>query len=340
MKTRIYDLTLSDGYCNAIQDAAQTIKDGGLVVFPTETVYGLGANALDEKAVSGIFMAKGRPSDNPLIVHVADVSMIAMLADLSEPQAKAVVDTFMPGPITIVLKKNNLVPYTVTAGLETVAIRMPNEKYALDLIRKCQLPIAAPSANISGKPSPTRPEHVLQDMDGKADVILLGENCLYGIESTVLDCTVHPARILRPGAITQEQLAGVIELALSENVSDSDKPKSPGMKYNHYKPNAAVIAVKGNDADVIDYINRAACESSGSAVLGFSELKDAFTVSHFFSLGNKELPQESARVLFAYFRECDRLGVETIYVMCTENEGIGRAYLNRLLKAADQVIEL
>lgn len=340
MKTRIYDLTVADSYCHAIQDAAQTIANGGLVVFPTETVYGLGANAFDEKAVSRIFGAKGRPSDNPLIVHVADVSMIAMLADISEPQAKTVIDTFMPGPITIILKKSDLVPYAVTAGLETVAIRMPNEKYALDLIRKCQLPIAAPSANISGKPSPTRPEHVLQDMDGKADVILLGENCLYGIESTVLDCTVHPARILRPGAITQEQLAGVIELALSENFSDSEKPKSPGMKYKHYKPNAAVIAVKGNDADVIDYINRSAGESDDSAVLAFGELENAFTASRFFSLGRRDQPQESAQVLFAYFRECDRLGVKSIYVMCTENKGIGRAYLNRLLKAADQVIEL
>lgn len=341
MKTRIYDMTDENSYRIGIADAAKTIRSGGLVVFPTETVYGLGANALDAEAVSRIFLAKGRPSDNPLIIHVTDMEMADVVSDSDVQQAEQMMKAFMPGPITVILKKKQTVPDAVTAGLNTVAVRMPEQRVARDLIAASGVPIAAPSANLSGKPSPTAPEDVLEDMDGKADVILLDGECRYGVESTVVDCTVFPARILRPGAITQEELSMTFVLDESLNRNESERPKAPGMKYRHYKPNASVTAVCGSDGSVVDYINeRVAQDPEGSAVLAFEELKNRIVCAQVFSLGCRDIPMQSTHVLFAQFRECDRRGIRHIYTMCPKEEGIGRAFMNRLQKAADEVIRL
>ena len=233
-----------------IEEAAQTIVNGGIVAFPTETVYGLGANALDEEAVKKIYEAKGRPSDNPLIVHIYNKEDINKLADNISEKAIKVMDTFWPGPITIVLNKKDIVPKTTSGGLNTVAIRMPAHKIAQALIKESGIPIAAPSANISGRPSPTKGAHVKDEMQGRVSGIILGDDCNYGLESTVLDMTEDTPMILRPGSITKEDLENLIgEVLLDpslEKKEDNKKAKAPGMKYTHYSPNAEVYIVSGD----------------------------------------------------------------------------------------------
>ena len=241
---------------NEIKKQANILKEGKTVIFPTETVYGLGANALDESAVSKIYEAKGRPSDNPLIVHIYDKKQVNDLAKSISEKAKLVMDKFWPGPITIIFKKKDIVPMRTSGGLDTVAIRMPSNPVAKALLEEVKLPIAAPSANISGRPSPTKGKHVYEEMNNRVDGIILGGDCTFGLESTVLDLTNDTPIILRPGSITKEDLEKVIgkvniDPAL-EKKEDNIKAKAPGMKYKHYSPNADVFIVSGTRENVIN----------------------------------------------------------------------------------------
>ena len=345
METKVFDLRDADQYEEGIQAAAEAVKRGGIAVFPTETVYGLGANAYDEKAVAKIFEAKGRPGDNPLIVHIADKKDIFMAAASVSSDAQMVIDRFMPGPISVVLEKDPGLAPNVTAGLGTVAVRLPVNTEARDFIRACGVPIAAPSANISKKPSPTRAEHVIHDMDGKADVILEGADCEVGLESTVVDMSVYPAAILRPGAVSADMLSEVLGYRVQEAYREELKeaPKAHGMKYTHYKPSARVVCIHSEDQEKAgDYIRERLSLDDPSlkkAVIAFTEA-GSFPCGNIYSLGSVSEPEKAAHELFAALRYCDLNGIELAYVTSLSQGGIGDAFVNRLHKASDEIVEL
>lgn len=308
-----------------IQVAADIIKDGGLVAFPTETVYGLGADALNEDAVKKVYKAKGRPSDNPMIVHIARASDIGQLTPKLSPDIVKLADSFWPGPLTLVLNKKENVPKTVTGGLDTVAIRIPDNPVAVELIRLSDTPIAAPSANLSGKPSPTKAEHVVTDLNGIVDCILSGEDSRVGIESTVLDLTTEVPTILRPGIITAEQIEAAIgkEVQISDNIKEEDAPKSPGMKYTHYSPDAEMLVVEGQRDKVEKEIQRlkGLNEKLGSKVGIILFEEKAFI--------------EAAQNFFAELRELDSQGVDLIIAgALSDKDGVGFAVMNRMMKSA------
>lgn len=254
--TKIVRINKNDPEIELIDFAANVIREGGLVAFPTETVYGIGANSFNEEAVKKIFIAKGRPQDNPLIVHIAELEQIYDLVEDVPQKAKTLMKKFWPGPLTLIFKKSEKVPYVNTAGMDTVAIRMPSNPIAHLLIKRAEVPISAPSANVSGKPSPTDASHVIEDLYGKVDVIIDGGKCDVGVESTVLDLTEKVPVILRPGAVTLEMLKEVIgnvevDPSLLKKPKEDLKPKSPGMKYKHYSPNAEVYIVTGDLEKVV-----------------------------------------------------------------------------------------
>ncbi len=308
-----------------LENAAAILQGGGICAFPTETVYGLGANAFDEKAVKKIFEAKGRPQDNPLIVHVSDRSQLDNICTVT-PLAEMLMDRFWGGPLTLILPKKEAVPYSVTAGLETVAVRLPSHPVANALIRLSGLPIAAPSANLSGKPSPTRAAHVIADLEGRADCIIDGGDCLWGVESTVLDLTVSPPAVLRPGAVTKEELSEVIgDVIYGTGVG---APKSPGMKYTHYAPNAPVYIAEGEDA--LARIYSAAENFQKPGVLYYQTERPKFSSSVFAGKNEKEY----AANLFFTLREFDKMGVDVIFAMPPKEGGMGDAVRNRLFKSA------
>jgi L-threonylcarbamoyladenylate synthase len=304
------------------QKAAAFIKKGEICAFPTETVYGLGANAYDEKAVRKIFKAKGRPADNPLIVHVASKKDISVLASEINDTAKKIIKQFFPGPITVILKKNEIVPDVVTAGLDSIAIRMPSLKITKDFIKSCGVPVAAPSANISGTPSPTSFVHVLQDFDGKIPCVLAGSDAKYGLESTVINCTIEPAVILRPGVITLEALKKIDKRIRIEK--KSIRVKSPGQKYRHYSPIAQVRIITNYKLQIAD--------SKSKAYIGLKHLpkKNHDQFIRYYVAGNIN---DYARKLFAFFRMCDAMGIKIIYAGAVPEKGIGTAIMNRLKKA-------
>ncbi len=327
---------------NNLAEPAEAIRRGELVAFPTETVYGLGADALNPDAVLSIFKAKGRPNDNPLIVHIADPDMLRPLVAEIKPEVKKLLSAFWPGPLTIVLQKSPIVPMEVTAGLDTVAIRMPDHPIALELIKRAGVPIAAPSANRSGKPSPTLAEHVMEDMAGRISWIIDGGPCRVGLESTVLDMTGDIPTILRPGGITPEmieQVAGMVRLdsGLIDGKS-TEKPKSPGMKYTHYAPNGEVIVVSGEPEKVFRWINQSVQkdEEAGKKVfvLAAAEHLSQYAIHCGIAFGAAESPEEIAMNIFRLFRDCDRLEADKIYVEAIPRAGIGLAVMNRLEKAA------
>ena len=319
---------------NQIQEAAKIIQDGGLVAFPTETVYGLGADALNEEAVAKVYEAKGRPSDNPMIVHIARASDIGQLTPRLSADIVSLIENFWPGPLTLVVKRKAGVPDRTTGGLETVGVRMPDSKLALDLINHAGCPIAAPSANLSGKPSPTRIQDVIEDLNGKVDAILEGPDCRVGIESTVLDVTGDTPTILRPGVITAEHIEAAIgkkvkvDPALYINrprdVSDEEfAPKSPGMKYKHYAPKADMTVIEGNRDKVQAEIQRlkALNERLGNKVGVILFEEQAFI--------------EAAHDFFANLRDLDREGVDLILAgALSDTDGVGFAVMNRMLKSA------
>ncbi|RPI15899.1 MAG: threonylcarbamoyl-AMP synthase [Ignavibacteriae bacterium] len=305
-----------------VQEAVPYIEKSQVVAFPTETVYGLGANTYDEKAINKIFEAKGRPQDNPLIVHIADKKQVNVLAVEVNSVAKKIIKEFFPGPITIILKKNEIIPDNVTAGLDTIAIRMPASKIARDFIKACDVPIAAPSANLSGSPSPTQFTHVMQDFAGKIPCIIIGPPSQYGLESTVLDCTTEKPEILRPGIITAEDLkkAG-IDVINSYSFFKDGIVKSPGQKYRHYAPKAKVKIYSGSKDIKPD-----------SAFIGITAL-DKKIQEQFKKLKICKNLLEYAKNLFSFFRDCDEKGIQFIYVQKVEEKGIGMAIMNRLKKA-------
>lgn len=322
--------------------AAKIIKNGGIVAFPTETVYGLGASAIDTNAVSKIFEAKGRPQDNPLIVHVADFDIYKYVKEVPL-KAKLLMDAFWPGPLTIIMKKSDLIPEKVTAGLDSVGLRMPENKIARTLIQYAGVPIAAPSANISGKPSPTSIEHCIEDLNGKVDMIIGGGRCSVGIESTVVDATSEDIIILRPGAITEEMICEVagstsIDPAVMKKPDKNLKPKAPGMKYRHYAPKAPMVVVIGEEEEVIKYINDKIRvhykKGQRAGVMAVEETIERYDASFKVSLGTKKNPGIIAANLFDCLREFDKIDVDYIYSEGFSEEGIGLAIMNRLKKAA------
>jgi len=340
-------IKITDSNMEKLDEAAQALKNGQLVAFPTETVYGLGADALNPEAVLSIFAAKGRPGDNPLIVHIAQYEMLEELAENIKPDVKKLVEAFWPGPLTMVLKKSSIVPCETTGGLDTVAVRMPDNNIALELIRRSGVPVAAPSANLSGKPSPTLAKHVLDDLNGRIPYIIDGGACRVGVESTVLDMTAEIPVILRPGGVTSSMIEGVIgKVALDKSlfgVQAVDKPKSPGMKYTHYKPKGEVIVVSGEKSAVVEWINenaeREGKEGLKTAVIAAFEHTPAYKVKNIIPYG--KVPEELAASIFRIFRDCDDAGIDKIYVEAIPRTGIGFAVMNRIEKAAGgKVIQL
>lgn len=322
-----------------IKKQAKILQEGNTVIFPTETVYGLGANALDENAVSKIYKAKGRPSDNPLIVHIYDEKQVYDLAQDVSDKAKTIMSEFWPGPITIILNKKEIVPLRTSGGLNTVAIRMPSNFVAKALLKEAKIPIAAPSANISGRPSPTRARHVYEEMNNRVDGIILGGDCHFGLESTVLDLTDDIPVILRPGSITKEDLENIvgnvkIDPAL-EKKEDNIKAKAPGMKYKHYSPNADVYIVSGDTKDVIKEINKLSSENDKQnlkcAVMCIEENKDKYKCETIVLGKNLD---EVASNLFNSLIVADEKQIDILYAEEFSYNGLGKAIMNRLLKSA------
>ena len=327
---------------DALKEAANIIYNGGTVAFPTETVYGLGANALDEKAVEKIFIAKGRPQDNPLIVHVASKDIEEFVDEIPEV-AKKLIDKFWPGPLTIILNKKEIIPNRTSANLKSIGIRMPSNEIALKIIELSGCPIAAPSANISGRPSPTEVERCIEDLNGRVDYIIGGSKSDVGVESTIVDCTVNPPIVLRPGGITLEMLKEIckditIDKGIQGKPSNDFKPKAPGMKYRHYAPKAKVKIVKGNREKTIEKINEIVQNYIDNkkkvAILSTEELKNNFSNAEIISLGSKNNLEDVAKNIFEALRKCDDMNVDLILCEAFEEKGIGLAIMNRLNKAA------
>ncbi len=317
-----------------IRIAARFILEGKLVAFPTETVYGLGADALNEKAVKRIFEAKGRPPDNPLIVHISDFDDLRKLASDIPREARLLAERFWPGPLTVVLPKREEVPYATTGGLDTVAVRMPAHPIALALI-KASTPIAAPSANISGKPSPTLADHVIDDFYGRIECIIDGGETKIGVESTVIDLSSERPTLLRPGGLPLEEVEKVIgEVEIHPAVRGKlvDVARSPGMKYKHYSPNAQVIVVEGRRENVRKKIAELVEEYRAKGFRVGVMATEEYAADEFFHLGKTE--EEVARNLFRALRELDKRGVDVIIAEGVEEKGLGFAVMNRLRKAA------
>ena len=322
--------------------AARLLADGQLVAFPTETVYGLGAHAMDKEAVLGIFAAKGRPADNPLIVHIHDRSQLDGICQVSET-ALRLMDAFWPGPLTLIMPKQAAVPYEVTANLETVAVRMPSHPVALAMLRACNLPVAAPSANRSGKPSPTTARHVLDDMDGRIPLIIDGGESDVGLESTVLSLVGERPCILRPGGVTQamlEEVVGPLDLAGSilRPLEKGEKALSPGMMYKHYSPDGQVTLIEGEESAVVEALRRlyahAACEGHHACVMCFTEHVEALADCRPHDIGSKDEPAEVAHRLFDTLRRLDDEKMDVIFSEVMPPEGVGLAVMNRLGRAA------
>lgn len=328
---------------DALLRAAEILKNGGLVGMPTETVYGLAANTFDEKAVSNIFAAKGRPQDNPLIVHVCDMNMIEDLVSELPEKAKACAEKFWPGPFTMVLPRGERVPKSVSAGLDTVAVRMPSNPVAHELIKVSRLPLAAPSANLSGSPSPTTAEHVLSDLDGRIDAVIVSDKCEVGLESTVISLCTNPPRLLRPGGVTLEQLQEVLpDIVVDKAVlAEPEKGKpvaSPGMKYKHYSPKARVVMLDGDFDAFKKYVEENTDEGTFALVFDGEERELSVPC---VSFGHKDNEAEQAAVLFDALRELDNRGCRVCFARVPQKSGVGLAVYNRLIRAAAfEVIEL
>ena len=317
-----------------LQRAAELIRSGGLVALPTETVYGLGANALDPQAVKGIFTAKGRPQDNPLIIHLYDPFQTQQYAKDIPPVYYALCKKFSPGPLTIILKKRDIIPLETSGGLETVAVRIPSHPVAREIIRRADVPVAAPSANLSGSPSPTTAQHCIHDLWGRVDAIVDGGECSVGVESTVISLAGEVPVLLRPGAVTPQMLRELlpdlkIHQAVTEKLAAGVKATSPGMKYKHYAPKAQVTILDADSAEFVDFVN--AHRREGLYALCFDEDVAGLQLPY-ISLGASEA--DWARHLFAALRHLDELGAKEVYARCPDKEGVGLAVYNRLIRAA------
>lgn len=317
-----------------IAEAAAILNAGGIVAIPTETVYGLAASAYDDTAIAKVFAAKGRPQDNPLIVHICDMDMLFEVTKDLPQEALRLAERFWPGPLTMVLKKSDKVADSVSRGLDTVAVRMPKNSVALDIIKQSGLPLAAPSANISGSPSPTTAAHVVADLSGRIEGIVESTDCAVGVESTVVTLVTDPPRLLRPGAVTAEQLREflpdlVIDKAVLAEPEKDEKVASPGMKYKHYSPKTNLVLVEGESTAFAEFVN----SKENCAAIAFSEDLEKLSVPS-LCYGSAEDADRQAQTVFALLRQTDGLKVETVYVHAPEKSGVGLAVYNRLIRAA------
>lgn len=344
MKTsiEIYDEAHSEP--SVMGRAGSILRSGGLVAFPTETVYGLGGDALNPEASARIYAAKGRPSDNPLIVHIADMEALKVLTACVPEKARLLADRFWPGPLTMIMPKSDAVPYATTGGLDTVAVRMPSHPTAYELIRSSGVYIAAPSANTSGRPSPTTAQHVMEDLNGRIDMIIDSGKVEIGLESTIVDLTGEVPTILRPGYITKAMLEAVIgpvaidKAILEDNADINLRPKAPGMKYKHYAPKGELVVVEGSRQSVADKINALIEENQSeglrTAVIAAEENLMLYRAEYKMNIGSRVHEESIAANLYDVLRRMDELGVERIYSESFAGGSLGAAIMNRLLKAA------
>ena len=331
-----------------IKEASEILRNGGLVAFPTETVYGLGGDATDKEASKKIYAAKGRPSDNPLIVHIAKFSQLEDISKDLPENAKKLADAFWPGPLTMVVNKNNVIPYETTGGLDTVAVRMPNNPVALALIEESGCMIAAPSANTSGRPSPTKASHVYEDLSGKIEAILDGGSVDIGLESTIVDLTEDVVTILRPGYINMDMLREVVgEVRMDPGIVYNDKgttsgarPKAPGMRYKHYAPKGDLTIISGEEDIVVATINQMTKEALDKGqrvgIIATSESADRYKDGQVLVIGDRSDEGSIAHNLYDILRQFDEIGVDVIYSESFATPKMGQAIMNRLLKAAGQ----
>lgn len=337
MKTEILKATEE-----SIEKAVAIIKNGGVVGLPTETVYGLGANAFDSSAVEKIFEAKGRPKDNPMIVHVSSIDEVYPLVKEFPENAKKLAEKYWPGPLTIIMPKSDKVPARTSGNLDTVAVRMPSHPVMRKVIEKSGCPIAAPSANLSGSPSPTNAKYVFDDMDGRIELIIDGGECEVGLESTVITLATEKPRLLRPGGITPEQLEEVlgeivIDKAVKSKLEENAKAASPGMKYKHYAPKIRVVIIKADREKYAEYVSS---HSENAAALCFEDDVESISVPA-VTYGRSDDSSSQAKRLFDALRELDETGKEIAYAHCPSDEGVGLAVYNRLLRSAGfEVVEL
>ncbi len=344
MKTIMQTINPESFRDEELEEACRILQKGGLVAFPTETVYGLGGDAMHPEASAKIYAAKGRPSDNPLIVHIADMDALEDIAQSVPEAAVKLADHFWPGPLTMIFPKKEAVPKSTTGGLETVAVRMPSHPVARALIRESGVYIAAPSANKSGRPSPTKAEHVKEDLDGRIDMILDGGAVGIGLESTIVDLSTGVPTILRPGYITGEMLEDVLgevqvdPAILSQKMNPNIVAKAPGMKYRHYAPKGQMTIIEGDTGKVVDEINRLVKEKTDEgcsvAVIATEETKDAYACANVRSVGSRATEGSIAAGLYDILREMDHIGAEYIYAESFEKDTLGKAIMNRMLKAA------
>lgn len=342
MKTIIEKIDKNQKNTDIIREAGRILKEGGLVAFPTETVYGLGADALNEDAAKKIYAAKGRPSDNPLIIHITNMKALDKIVSEVPEKAVKVAEKYWPGPLTMIFNKSDIVPYGTTGGLDTVAVRMPVDEIAREVIDAGGGYIAAPSANTSGRPSPTTAQHVAEDLTGRVDMIVDGGAVEIGVESTILDVTVEPPMILRPGAITKEMFEEVIgEVTVDRTLIKPDSkqvPKAPGMKYRHYAPKGQLTLVEGDRDKVIARINELVKEKEEEGhkvgVIGTDETLDSYHADILRSIGSRQKPETVAANLYRILREFDDLECDYMYSESFFEQGLGNAIMNRMLKAA------
>ena len=343
MNTKIIQINRENFTDAELAEAAEILRNGGLVAIPTETVYGLGANALDESASKKIYEAKGRPSDNPLIAHISCMDELSALVSEIPEAGRKLAEKYWPGPLTMVFPKKDIVPYGTTGGLETVAIRMPSDPVANRLIKLAGVPVAAPSANTSGRPSPTKAEHVVEDMNGKIEMIIDSGEVGIGVESTIVDVSGKVPMLLRPGAITMERLRetlGEVEIdpAILGPLSADVKPKAPGMKYRHYAPQAEMTLVEGAMEQVVEFINqeaRLALEAGLKVgIICTEESRESYQCGMLKVIGSRENEESVAHNLFAVLREFDDQKVDCIFSESFSKDRLGQAIMNRLCKAA------
>lgn len=342
MKTRHIRIEEQNTDQELIRQAGDILRSGGLVAFPTETVYGLGGDALNPASSARIYQAKGRPSDNPLIVHIADMEALDAIVREIPAEARALAEAFWPGPLTMILPKADIVPRETTGGLETVAVRMPAHRTARELIRAAGGYVAAPSANRSGRPSPTLAKYVAQDLDGRIEMIIDGGSVEIGLESTIVDLTADKPTILRPGYITRQMLERVLSYVEEDSTlmrcDTGQAPKAPGMKYRHYAPAGELTIVDGDREHTVRYINeelaRAGQRHKRTAVIAADETVDLYRADIRKSVGSRGHEETVARELYRVLRELDDEEAEVIFAEAFDGDGIGRAVMNRLLKAS------
>lgn len=350
METKVITIDRKNPDKALLEEAGRLLREGALVAFPTETVYGLGGDGLKADAAARIYAAKGRPSDNPLILHIAEVADMEKLAVDIPELAYRLAEKFWPGPLTMILKKRDIVPYATTGGLDTVAIRMPSDEIAREIIRASGTYIAAPSANLSGRPSPTRAEHVIEDLSGRIEMIVDGGDSDIGLESSIIDLSGDVPMILRPGYITKEDFEQIVSEVEYDNAVLATKPqesvvaKAPGMKYRHYAPKGQITIVEGETASVVNRINALVKEQEKKgvrvAVLCAEETKEQYRCNHIFSLGSLKSEKEISAHLFAALRSFDTEQMEVIFSESFEHTKLEKAIMNRLRKAAGyQIIQ-